>query len=228
MKSRQFSVVSVSLSLLIFGFLAYGFFFSDACAQSGKGYPVLIVERIGVVPFFQGRYGSSIGETLTCPICQLGLDPEGMLPIAGRVLSDYVHEALQIRFGDKVVPLPEVRDAFEEVPKDETKETPLSIAQALGTKLKADVMALGTVWQYRERAGGAAAVDRPAAVAFAVFLVDVKTGKTLWQASFSETQQSLSENVLEAKGFFKKGGRWLSASELAKYGVQEVFTRFPW
>ena len=228
MKSRQFFVVSVSLSLLIFGLLIYGFFSSDARAQSGKGSPVLIVERIGVVPFFQGRYGSSIGETLTCPVCQLGLDPEGVPPIAGRVLTEYVQEALQIRFGDKVVPLPDVRDAFEEVPKDETKETPLSISQALGTKLKANVMALGTACPLPVLPDGAAAVDRPAAVGFAVFVIDVKTGKTLWQASFSETQQSLSENVLEAKGFFKKGGRWLSASELAKYGVQEVFTRFPW
>jgi hypothetical protein len=228
MKFRRWSASAAILFLVCVGLFADGHVFPAANAQSKMSYSGIQVERIGVTPFFKGRYGSTIGDTLTCPICQLDLDPDGVSLIADRVLTDYVHEALRIRYGDKVIPLKEAQEAYENLPKDESKDTPLEIALKLGKELKADFMALGSVWKYREGAGGAGASDRPAAVAFAVFLVDVKTGKTLWKADFSETQKSLSENILEAKGFFKKGGRWLSASELAKYGVREVFKSFPY
>lgn len=228
MKRGPWFVAAMILFLMCAGIVSQGFNLPEACAQSTMSYSGIQVERIGVTPFFKGRYGSTIGDTLTCPICQLDLDPDGVSPIADRVLTDYVHEALQIHYGDKVIPLGEAQEAYENLTRDESKETPLELALKLGKELKADFMALGSVWKYREGVGGARASDKPAAVAFAVFLVDVKTGKTLWNAGFSETQKSLSENILEAKGFFKKGGRWLSASELAKYGVQEVFNRFPY
>lgn len=224
----RWSVAMTILFLVCAGIFADGLDVQEACAQSKMSYSGIQVKRIGVTPFFKGRYGSTIGDTLACPICQLDLDPDGVSPIADRVLTDYVHEALEVRYGDRVIPLAEGQEAYDKLPRDETKETPLEMALKLGKELEADFMALGTVWKYREGVGGARASDRPAAVAFAVFLVEVKTGKTLWRASFSEAQKSLSENVLEARGFFKKGGRWLSASELAKYGVQEVFKSFPY
>ena len=227
MKIGRWSVATAILFLVCVGFFADDHISPVAYAQSEMRYSGIQVKRIGVVPFFKGRYGSTIGDTLTCHICQLDFDPDGVAPIADRVMTDYVHEALRIRYGEKVIPLREGSAAYEGIPKDESKDTPLDIARALGKTLDADFMALGTVWRFRERVGGTGAVDRPAAVAFAVFLIDVKTGKTQWKANFSETQKSLSENILEAKDFFKKGGRWLSASELAKYGVREVFKRFP-
>ena len=64
-------------------------------------------------------------------------------------------------------------------------------------------------------------------MAFAVYLIDVANGKTLWKGSFKESQGVLSENILDARAFFKKGARWLSADELARYGVKEVLEEFP-
>ena len=228
MKFAQCARSSKILLLACVGLLASCLISTVTYGQSQMRYSGIQVERIGVTPFFKGRYGSTVGDALTCPICQLDLDPDGVAPIADRVLTDYVHEALQTRYSEKVVPLREAQEAYDKLPRDESKETPLELALKLGKALEADVMALGTVWKYREGASGARASDRPAAVAFAVFLVDVKTGKTLWNATFSETQKSLSENILEAGKFFKKGGRWLSASELARYGVRDVFKRFPY
>jgi hypothetical protein len=49
----------------------------------------------------------------------------------------------------------------------------------------------------------------------------------LWKGRFEETQKSLSENILEAKSFFKKGAKWLTADDLALYGVKEIFRKYP-
>jgi hypothetical protein len=88
-------------------------------------------------------------------------------------------------------------------------------------------MIVGTVWRYKERVGGALAVQSPASVAFAIYVIEVATGKTVWKAKFDETQRPLSENILEAKRFLKRGAKWLSANELAQYGVKEIFKGFP-
>jgi hypothetical protein len=64
-------------------------------------------------------------------------------------------------------------------------------------------------------------------VGFALFFIEVSTGALLWNDSFSETQRSLSENIMAAKEFFEMGGRWLTADELALYGVKELMKKFP-
>ena len=71
-------------------------------------------------------------------------------------------------------------------------------------------------------------MKRPAAVSFAVYLIDVASGKMLWKAKFEETQRSLSENVLNTETFFKRKDEWLTAYELARFGVIEVFKTFPY
>jgi len=88
-------------------------------------------------------------------------------------------------------------------------------------------MVAGTVWRYEERGGGPAGSFSPASVAFAVYLIDVTSGRMVWNGSFNETQRSLSDNVLDTWAFMKKGAKWLSAAELARYGVGDVFTKFP-
>jgi hypothetical protein len=49
----------------------------------------------------------------------------------------------------------------------------------------------------------------------------------LWTAKFAQTQGYLSDNVLDVWAFVKKGAKWLSADELARYGVEEAFKRSP-
>jgi hypothetical protein len=223
MKVRQLCAFVIIGGLTLCGLALFGPVAAPVLAGS-EGLTAAGVKRIGVVPFFKGRYGSTISETLTCPVCQLSLDPEAVDPIADRVLTDYVHEALFRRNGEKVIPSGEMRKAYEEISLDEAKDSPLSIAQKCGKALDAQAVVLGTVWKYRERDPES---DRAASVAFALFMIDIATGKPVWKASFSETQKSLSENILEIRSFLKKGGRWLSAGDLARYGVREVFRKFP-
>jgi hypothetical protein len=71
------------------------------------------------------------------------------------------------------------------------------------------------------------ASDTPATVAFVLYLVNVETGKKVWKRAFDKSQKALTDNVLEAKDFLKQGGKWLTAEELARFGLKKVLADFP-
>ena len=202
---------------------------ASSSASAADTEPTLFrVERIGLMPFFKGSYGSDIGSSLTCPVCELSFDASNMTPDCDRVLTGFVQDSLEIRYGDKLIPLTEVMKAYRETPKDEFKDTPLALARRVGKALSANAMMVGTVWKYRDRVGGTRAVESPASVAFAVYLIDVETGEVVWNKDFAQTQRSLFENILRAQSFFDEGGKWLTADELAQNGVKGIFKTFPY
>jgi hypothetical protein len=190
--------------------------------------PSLAQEKIGLMPFFKGTYGSSITETLVCPVCQLVYDPATLSPDCDQVLTQYVQEGLQKKYGDLVLPQALVAKTYAQLHLDELRDTPLSLSQKVGKLLGVNFMAVGSVWRYRERIGGTRAASSPASVAFALHLVEVGTGNILWSKSFVQTQRSLSENILNLRTFFDQGAKWLTADELASYGVNEILKDFPY
>jgi len=194
--------------------------------QTDSASPSVTLEKIGVMPFFKGSFGSSITDSMACPVCELVYDPESLSPDCDRVLTHYVQEALEKKHGDRVVPQPLVANTFTRLPFNDRIDTPLGLSRKVGKLLDANVMAVGSVWRYRERKGGAGAVASPASVAFALHLVDVQSGDIVWSKSFVQTQRSLSENILNARAFFEQGAKWLTADELASYGVKEIFKEF--
>ena len=93
--------------------------------------------------------------------------------------------------------------------------------------MQADIVLVGTVWRFREKGTVIETPDSPASVAFAVYLVEVVSGKRLWRGAFDGTQKTLSEDVLGGLKQINMGLRWLSGNELARYGVKNVFLKFP-
>jgi hypothetical protein len=196
--------------------------------QGGSPTPSLAQEKIGLMPFFKGSYGASIAETLVCPVCQLYYDPAVLSPDCDKVLTQYFQQSLEQKYGDLVIPQALVAKTYAEIPLDDLRDTPLSLSLKVGKLLGTKFMAVGSVWRYRDRIGGARAASNPASVAFALHLVEVATGNILWSKSFVQTQRSLSENILNAKAFFDQGAKWLTADELASYGVKEILKDFPY
>jgi len=196
--------------------------------DSQPALPTLSKERIAVVPFLKGRYGSDIQETLHCPLCQLSFQPDDLTFDCDQVLTRYVQEALERRREDTAIPFGQVREAYDQIAMDATEDTPITLAQRLGKEVDAQYVLVGTVWRYREREGGSRAVQKPASVSFSVHLIRTADGKLVWEKTFAETQRSLSENVLEARAFFERGAKWLTADELARYGVDEIMKDFPY
>jgi hypothetical protein len=220
---RAWGVVGLLLTTVFVGLQAS----PGISAQDESTAPVLKREKIAVMPFLVGQFGPGLTGVLNCPLCQLTIDQNSIIPGCDKTLTQYVQEALERRNEDMPIPLPRVMAEYLQMRIDETKDTPLMLARELGKRIGADYILVGNVWRYRDRTGSPVAAETPASVSFAVYLVDVASGQMLWSNVFSETQHSLSENVLQAKGFFEMGGKWVTADELALYGVKEMFKRFP-
>ncbi|MDY6954621.1 MAG: nucleoid-structuring protein H-NS, partial [Thermodesulfobacteriota bacterium] len=60
-----------------------------------------------------------------------------------------------------------------------------------------------------------------------IHLIRVADGRLIWVGHFDETQHSLSEDLFRWKTFLKRGGGWLTAEQLAAFGLQEVMATFP-
>ncbi len=185
------------------------------------------LEKIGVMPFMKGRHPSNVSETLNCNLCRLAFDPESVVTGAEKTLTRYVYGEMRNRYEDLVIPQEQVIRVYEGISTDEERDTPLTVTRKVGQALGANLMLLGTVWRYRDRTGSSAGSMHPASVAFDLYLVDVRKGDTLWSANFDETQRSLSENIFDYQTFFSRGGKWLSANELANFGVKEVLKELP-
>lgn len=95
-------------------------------------------------------------------------------------------------------------------------------AAAVAQRLKADAALIGLVSMYQERVGSRLGADPPATVGFQVKVIAVD-GQVLWAGGYYERQRPMTEDLL---GFLQ---RWsfVTAAELAEYGVGEVLKEFP-
>jgi len=80
------------------------------------------------------------------------------------------------------------------------------------------------VFRFEERRGSGWSVERPASVGFHAHLF--RQGSLIKVFEFNETQQPLSENVLKLGTFLNRGGRWITAGELAKEGIDRAIELF--
>ena len=90
-----------------------------------------------------------------------------------------------------------------------------------------DAVVTGVITRYRNRDGTPLTADHPSSVSFDVFLISVHDGKILWSATFEETQEFLSENLLLLPRFLEGGGLWQSNDKLARIGMARVLDTFP-
>ncbi len=88
-----------------------------------------------------------------------------------------------------------------------------------GRRIGVDKLVVGHLFRFRERQGTAYAVKRPASVAFDMTLIDPRTGRVIWKGRFDETQRSLTENLLELDSFVQRGGKWITARQMAEIGM---------
>ena len=185
------------------------------------------VKRIGVTPFFRSALGVDIEGPLKSPLGDLVLNPEDLAPGAEGILTGYVHQELEKRYGERAVPLAKTREMYGAMSEDNKEDTPLSVTKRLGEALEANLMVLGTVRKYRRRTADTGEGYRGVAVAFTVYIVDVATGKVLWQDRFAETQSSFTDDILGRRKGVKKGMKWLTADEMARQGIKRIFDRCP-
>ena len=189
--------------------------------------PIPNKHSIAVMPFIKGRDPQNLANTLSCPFERFCYEDDALEPEADQIMTRMVYEKLVSQLNDRVFPLKKTRETYEALLFDRPGATPLDIARDLGQEVGADYVLVGNIWRYRERQGSSLGVAKPASVAFSLYLVNTENGKMIWEDRFNETQQSLSENLLKAPEWFKRGGTWLKAKELARHGLEDLLREFP-
>lgn len=90
----------------------------------------------------------------------------------------------------------------------------------VGRCMKADVLLVPQLLFWQEREGGPMGVENPASVTLELYLLDVRNSQLLGRYRFEETQTSLTSNLLTLKKFVNRGGKWITANQLAAEGIR--------
>jgi len=101
--------------------------------------------------------------------------------------------------------------------------TPEAGGAAIAKRLKADAALIGKVLVFQERVGSRMGANPPASVGFEVKVV-AEDGQVLWIGNYYERQRPVTEDFM---GFLARGIGFVTADELARYGVEEVLKEFP-
>jgi hypothetical protein len=216
--------------ILLLGNPINGSAHSDRTAFENADLSTLQFKRIAVMPFLVGKLESPeqpVEKPLSQPLEQLHINTDNLAEGADQIMTRLVNDALQLRFADQMVSMEQAASVYTDVIRDQTLDTPRKLAKKFGENLQADLVVIGTIWRFREKGTVKENPDSPASVAFSVYLMEVASGKRLWRDAFDGTQKTLSEDVLGGLKQIKMGFRWLSVNELARYGVKNVFRKFP-
>jgi hypothetical protein len=182
---------------------------------------------IAVMQFVKGKNPEKIEETFNCPFANICFDDQNILPGAEQTLTRMLHKILSNNFGNKLLPMDKVEYVYETMKINYAEDPPASFALRLGISLNVKFIVTGNVWRYKNRTGEAYASSQPSSVAFSLYLIDIENHELIWTATYDETQQSLTENLLNAVDFFKQGAKWLTADEFAEYGMKKILKTFP-
>jgi len=182
--------------------------------------------RIAVIPF-QAVLPEEPSSTVQCPICGSVNSSGGISKGAERMVEEMVTDKLRDYKNVDIIPREKVAGVYRRVSTSLRKQPLLQTFRETGSELGADVLVAGFVYRYRERVGYDYSVERPAAVAFEIHLIAVRDGRTIWRGIFDKTQKSLMEDIFQASSFFKGGAKWLTARQLTKLGVDDIFKTFP-
>ncbi len=180
------------------------------------------VAKVAVIDFFELSAEHGKNEPHVCPITGLNFIPGKVQKGAGETVAALFRQ--QLRKKGFIVSDPEqVQRAMENKYEKYSEEFCL----ALGRKVGADLVFMGTVMRFEEMVGTKIGSEKPASVSFSVALVSVPSGKTIWKAKFEKTQKSFFDNMLDFETFFKGGMVWQKAEKLADIGIQNVLERLP-
>ncbi len=154
------------------------------------------------------------------PQAQPRLDPGVMAE-----LDDMLHQTLKDEPG-RIMLGPDVTRQCQELVLSATKGEGQGMAGLrywldVARCVPADYLLVPQILEWRERVGGEWGVNEPAKVTFELTLLDVAQQRVTQRYHFEESQVSLSEDLLKAKTFFRRGGKWLTTRQLMQDGLRE-------
>ena len=151
------------------------------------------------------------------PIRQTAIVPAG----AGEIVTQLLWSRLKTRQGITVLSPGEAAITLDSLASKQS--TGQSLAVTVAKQLKADASLIGQVLVYQERVGGRFGASPAATVGFEAKVIAVD-GQVLWEGNYYEKQRPMIEDVM---GFIQRHGVFVTAEELARYGVEHMLLEFP-
>jgi len=141
---------------------------------------------------------------------------------AGDIVTQLLWSRLRARQGMTVLSPGEAAKALASsaTPQSPAGQLP---AVTVAKQLKADASLIGQVLVYQERVGGRFGASPPATVGFEAKVV-AADGQVLWEGNYYEKQRPMTEDFM---GFIQRHGVFVTAEELAIYGVDHMLLEFP-
>jgi hypothetical protein len=197
-------------------FAACVLLFLRACAPKPKpGFHVPEGAILAVADFTQPRH---MGELLAgyIPEDQPLADPEDLAVLDAR-LQDALHRRLGRNFMGHVL-----TGQCREIVDQDIRSSRVSAFDywlRVGRCLSADYILVPQVLEWQERRGGEWGATGSAKVVLDMFLISV-TDESVQRFHFDETQLALSENILTAPSFVRRGGKWITARQMAEEAME--------
>lgn len=205
--------LKLSLSVLVLSIIFYAGCSSTKYVSTATvpNWAEARVSKVIVIPFIAMPEGDQKG------LRSARVSPEGVTQVYSAFYSQF--EGL----GYLSVP-------YDEVDRDKVASPgPVSVdlIRSVGEKTGGDAILTGVVTRYEERIGGPVGIRKPASVGFEARLISAKDGTILWTGRYAETQRSLTEDLSMIFIFIQRGGKWLTAEQLTRYGVSEMLKTLP-
>jgi hypothetical protein len=176
-------------------------------------------------PFFtmtQGSPQSDISVAIPPTIPPRSKQALAVPDYAAEKVTELFWNRLQSREGVNVLPLGDSTKAASANGEPATMARE-RVAASVAKRLKADAALIGLISVYQERVGGRFGANPAAAVGFEVTAV-AADGKVLWVGNYYERQRPMTEDFV---GFMQRSGMFVTAEELAEYGVDQMLKVFP-
>lgn len=101
--------------------------------------------------------------------------------------------------------------------QDDLIERGIGLKESKGSSQYINIL----IYRFEERKGGNFAVEKPAGIGFHMHLMEGSVVGRVFV--FDEDQQALSQNLFKIGKFFKRGGKWVTADQLAEEGIHAGF-----
>jgi hypothetical protein len=190
--------------------------------------PVVVPGKMLMLPFrdMYKIYGEDI--TFRCPLC-------GAVHMTGKVedngdefLTEQLFSLLQRQPGLQLIGPGEGEGARGKVLTESSEElSEVGLILETARQVGADSVLVCRVFRFIQRVGTGYSVETPASVAFDLLLLSTSDGQLVWSGKFDETQKALNENLFQLGTFVKRKAKWLTAEELALFGLKTVLKTFP-
>lgn len=158
----------------------------------------------------QALHQKALGQSVTVPTS------------AGDIVTQLLWSRLKTRQDMTVISPREVAKAMGS-PATSQPSAGQSPEMMVAKQLKVDASLIGQVLVYQERVGGRFGANPPATVGFEAKVV-AADGQVLWEGNYYEEQRPATEDLM---GFIQRRGVFVTAEELAIYGVEQMLLEFP-